>query len=72
MGIFAPAGTPKDLVASINRDFVWALTLTESRQRLAEQGAEVVAEGPAELAALTKKESALFEKIIATAGIPKE
>jgi tripartite-type tricarboxylate transporter receptor subunit TctC len=72
MGIFAPSGTPKDFVAAINKDFVWALTLPESKQRLTEQGAEVVAEGPAELGAFLKKESALFAKIIKLAGIPQE
>jgi tripartite-type tricarboxylate transporter receptor subunit TctC len=72
MGIFAPAGTPADLVAAINKDFVWALTLPESKQRFSEQGAEVIAEGPAELGAFLKKESALFAKIIKSAGIPQE
>ncbi|MDB5923084.1 MAG: hypothetical protein JWN13_2020 [Betaproteobacteria bacterium] len=72
MGIFAPAGTPKDIIAAINKDFVWALTLPESRQRLTEQGADVVAEGPAELATFLRKESALFAKIIKTAGVPQE
>ena len=71
-GIFAPAGTPKDLIAAINRDFVWALTLPETKQRLTEQGAEVVAGGPAELGAFVRRESAVLEKIIKTAGIPKE
>ena len=72
MGIFAPAGTPRDVVAAINRDFVWALTLPESKQRLSDQGAEVVAEGPAELSSFLKKESAVFAKIIRTAQIPQE
>ena len=72
MGIFAPSGTPKDRVAAINQDFVWALSLDESRQRLIEQGAEVVAEGPAELSAFLKKESALFARIIRNAGVPQE
>jgi tripartite-type tricarboxylate transporter receptor subunit TctC len=67
-----PAGTPADLVAAINKDFVWALTLPESKQRFSEQGAEVIAEGPAELGAFLKKESALFAKIIKSAGIPQE
>jgi tripartite-type tricarboxylate transporter receptor subunit TctC len=71
-GIFAPAGTPKDIIAAINRDFVWALTLPESRQRLTEQGADVVAEGPAELGSFVRKESALLEKIIKAAAIPQE
>ena len=72
MGIFAPAGTPKDLVASIHRDFASVLTLPETKQRLADQGADVVAQGPAELAAFMKKESAVFAKIIRDAGIPQE
>ena len=71
-GIFAPAGTPKELIAAINRDFIWALTQPDSRRRLSEQGADVVAEGPAELAAFVRKESALLEKIIKSAGIPQE
>jgi tripartite-type tricarboxylate transporter receptor subunit TctC len=72
MGIFAPAGTPNELVESINRDMVWALNLPETKKYLSDQGAEVVAEGPNELAAFVRKESALFEKIINKAGIPKE
>lgn len=72
MGIFAPAGTPNELVELINRDMVWALNLPETKKYLSDQGAEVVAEGPNELAAFVRKESALFEKIINKAGIPKE
>jgi tripartite-type tricarboxylate transporter receptor subunit TctC len=72
MGIFAPAGTPKDLVASIHRDLASVLVLPETRQRLAQQGADVVAQGPAELAAFMKKESDVFAKIIRDAGIPQE
>jgi tripartite-type tricarboxylate transporter receptor subunit TctC len=72
MGIFVPAGKPKDIVAGINKDFVWALTLPESKQRLSEQGAEAIAQGPAGLSAFLKKESAIFAKIIKSAGIPQE
>jgi tripartite-type tricarboxylate transporter receptor subunit TctC len=72
MGIFAPAGTSKELIGSIHRDFQWALTLSDTRQRLNEQGAEVVAEGPAELAAFLKRESAVFANIIKASGIPQE
>ncbi|HEX2830838.1 MAG TPA: tripartite tricarboxylate transporter substrate binding protein [Burkholderiales bacterium] len=72
MGIFAPAGTPKELVAAIHRDLASVLVLPETRQRLAQQGADVIAQGPAELAAFMKKESAVFAKIINDAGIPQE
>ncbi len=72
MGIFAPAGISKELLAAVTRDAVWAMNQPETRQRMADLGAEVVAGGPAELAAYTRNESALFGKIIAAAGIPKE
>ncbi len=72
MGIFAPADMPNDLVESINRDLVWALNLPETRKYLIDQGAEVVSEGPSELAAFVRRESALFEKIINKTGIPEE
>lgn len=72
MGIFAPLATPKDLVAAINRDVAAVLGLAETRQRLNELGAEVIAGGPGELGAFAHKESELFGKIIAAAGIPKE
>ena len=71
-GIFAPAGTPKDLIAAINRDFIWALTLPESKQRFGELGAELVAEGPDALAAFTRRESAVIAKIIKSARIPQQ
>jgi tripartite-type tricarboxylate transporter receptor subunit TctC len=72
MGVFAPAGTPKELVAGITRDVVWAMNQPETTQRMADLGAEVVAGGPAELVAYTRNESELFGRIIAAAGIPKE
>jgi tripartite-type tricarboxylate transporter receptor subunit TctC len=39
-GLFAPAGTPRDVVAKISADTKAVLTLPEAKQRLAEQGAE--------------------------------
>jgi tripartite-type tricarboxylate transporter receptor subunit TctC len=71
MGVLAPAGTPDGLIAFIQRDFVWAVNLPDTKKFLNEQGAEVVAEGPAELSAFVHRESALFERIIRDAGIPK-
>jgi tripartite-type tricarboxylate transporter receptor subunit TctC len=39
-GLFAPAGTPREIVAKISADVRQVLTSAEARQRLAEQGAE--------------------------------
>jgi tripartite-type tricarboxylate transporter receptor subunit TctC len=56
----------------LHRDIAAVLNLPESKQRLNELGAEVVAGGPEELSAFARRESELFGKIIAAAGIPKE
>jgi tripartite-type tricarboxylate transporter receptor subunit TctC len=39
-GLFAPAGTPRDIVAKVSADVGRILALAEAKQRLAEQGAE--------------------------------
>src|SRR5262245_46864816 len=39
-GMFAPAGTPRDVVAKVSADVGRVLALPEAKQRLAEQGAE--------------------------------
>jgi tripartite-type tricarboxylate transporter receptor subunit TctC len=39
-GLFAPAGTPRDIVAKISADVARILALPDAKQRLAEQGAE--------------------------------
>jgi tripartite-type tricarboxylate transporter receptor subunit TctC len=39
-GLFAPGGTPRDVVGKVSADVGRILALPEARQRLAEQGAE--------------------------------
>lgn len=72
MGIYAPAGTSQSIVDQVTRDVAWALNEPDAKGRLTEVGAEIVAAGPKELSAYARKESALFGKLIAAAGIPKE
>ena len=45
-GLFAPAGTPRDVVAKVSADVGRVLSLPESKQRLAEQGAEPAPNAP--------------------------
>lgn len=47
-GIIAPPGTPKDVVARLNREIVKVLAMPEIRQRLVESGAEIVGNTPEE------------------------
>jgi tripartite-type tricarboxylate transporter receptor subunit TctC len=54
--LFAPAGTPAPILARFHDATVAALALPEVRDRLREQGAEVVGNSPAELAAYVATE----------------
>ena len=45
-GVFAPAGTPREIVARLNTAFTTALRSPEMRERLARMGAEPAPERP--------------------------
>ena len=68
-GVFAPAGTPKEIVAKLHTDITSVLARPDIRERFGEQGAEVVAGTPEQLAAFVRRESALYGKIIQSSGI---
>jgi tripartite-type tricarboxylate transporter receptor subunit TctC len=71
-GLFAPAGTPKAIVAKINHDVTLALTTPEAREALLSQGAEASPMSPDEFAAFLKKEIDKWGKVIKEAGIRTE
>jgi tripartite-type tricarboxylate transporter receptor subunit TctC len=68
-GVFAPAATPKEIVAKLHADITSVLVRPDIRERFGEQGAEVVAGTPEQLAAFVRRESALYAKIIQSSGI---
>lgn len=68
-GLYAPANTPRDLIARINRDVVAILRLPEARDALAAQGAEAVPTTPEEFAAFQKSEIAKWGQVIRQARI---
>jgi len=68
-GLLAPAATPKDIVAKIHDDVIQALKLPDVKARIAEQGADIVGDTPAEFAAFIAAESAKYAKIIKQAGV---
>jgi tripartite-type tricarboxylate transporter receptor subunit TctC len=71
-GLFAPAGTPKAIVAKLNRDVVAALNLPETRDALLLQGAEAAPMTPEEFGAFLKKEIDKWGKVIKEASIRPE
>ena len=72
-GILAPAGTPKALVAKINKDVVAALNAPEIRSRLLGVGIDnIIGSSPEELARFIKNETAKYGKLVKAAALEKQ
>jgi tripartite-type tricarboxylate transporter receptor subunit TctC len=67
-GIFAPAGTPPDIVAKLNGEIVRVLHTRDMRERLALLGAEPIGNQPDEFAAFIKTEIPKYAKVIKASG----
>jgi tripartite-type tricarboxylate transporter receptor subunit TctC len=68
-GLFAPAGTPKDVLDKLYTETVKALATPQVRKKFDELGLEPVGNTPAELAAIIRKETPEWAKVIKDAGI---
>jgi tripartite-type tricarboxylate transporter receptor subunit TctC len=70
--LFAPAGTPAPILARLHDATVTALALPDVRDRLREQGAEVVGNSPAELDAYVAGEIPKWAALARQAGVKPE
>ena len=68
-GYAAPARTPKETVATLNREIVRILALPDVRERLISQGAEPVGDTPEQFAQYIKSEAAKWGKVIKTLNL---
>ena len=68
-GLLAPAGTPKDVIDKIYSETAKALATPEVRKKIDELGLEPIGNTPAEFAAVIKKETPEWAKVIKDAGI---
>lgn len=68
-GILAPAGTPREIVARLNRAVVAALKSPDVQQRFAKIGFETVGDTPEQFAAILKAEGEVIGDVIRKAGI---
>jgi tripartite-type tricarboxylate transporter receptor subunit TctC len=68
-GLLAPAGTPDEIVARINRDTIEALSLPDVKERLSVLGFEPVVSTPAAFGARIKSEIAKWDKVVRAAHI---
>jgi tripartite-type tricarboxylate transporter receptor subunit TctC len=71
-GVFAPAGTPKDIVTRLNTELVRLVRTPEMREALARQGAEPIASTPEQFAAVVRSEGEKWAKVIKAAGVKAE
>ena len=72
VGIFAPAGTPPDVVTKLSASIKSALELPETKTRADAAGVELRYMAPAALDALVKKDTDFWSKTIKSAGIKAE
>jgi tripartite-type tricarboxylate transporter receptor subunit TctC len=67
-GVFAPAGTPPEIVKRLNTEIVRILNLPDVREKLGNLGAEIVADSPEEFAALVKAEVVKWADVVKKSG----
>jgi tripartite-type tricarboxylate transporter receptor subunit TctC len=67
-GVFAPAGTPKEIIAVLNQEFNRAIRLNEVKEKLDGMGAEAVGTTPDAFAAYIKSEASKYADVIKKSG----
>jgi len=68
-GLLAPAGTPQNVIDKVHDETVKVMAMPEVRKRFDELGLESVGNTPAEFAAVIKKETPEWAKVIKDADI---
>ncbi len=69
IAVFAPAGTPVEIVAKINAEIMRIMRLPEIQPRLANEGAQFTPTTPDELAVFQKIEIAKWSRVIRESGV---
>jgi len=67
-GLMVPAGTPKDIVAKLNAAAVQATKAPEFVKRMTDLGYQIISGTPEEMAAMNKRDLALWAPIIKASG----
>ena len=69
IGLFAPAGSPRDIVSKLNGETIRIMQAPDIRKRLANEGAKFTAKTPEEFGAFVRSEIAKWAKVVKEAGI---
>jgi tripartite-type tricarboxylate transporter receptor subunit TctC len=71
-GLFAPAGTPKKILATLSGEVVKIMRVPDIRERFASDGFEPAGYPPAEFAKFLREEIAKWARVVKTADIKPE
>jgi tripartite-type tricarboxylate transporter receptor subunit TctC len=71
-GVVAPAATPKDVIARLNREIVKVMGAPAMREKFSQQGVDPASSTPEEFAQLIREEVKRWAKVIRSAGIKLE
>jgi tripartite-type tricarboxylate transporter receptor subunit TctC len=71
-GLFAPAGTPKEIVAQVRQDIAELLSAPELKKAIEQRGFQPVASTPEEFAQVIKQETARWAQVIKDGNIKAE
>jgi len=71
-GLVAPAGTPKDAIATLHRAMVEGLKDAETQKRLADLGVEISPDTPEQFAAYIRSEIPKWTAVVRSAGVRLE
>jgi tripartite-type tricarboxylate transporter receptor subunit TctC len=71
-GVVAPAATPKDVVARLNREIVKIMNTPDVREKFSQQGVDPASSTPDEFAQMIRDEVIRWGKVIRSAGIKLE
>jgi tripartite-type tricarboxylate transporter receptor subunit TctC len=72
LGLMAPAGTPRAIIDRLAAESVAVLTIRDTRETLAKQGAEVLTSTPEEFQKRVETDIKKWAKVIAETGITAE
>ncbi|HLQ88448.1 MAG TPA: tripartite tricarboxylate transporter substrate binding protein [Xanthobacteraceae bacterium] len=72
VGLVAPAGTPPDIIDTLNREMGKIIATTGYKERMAAIGVDVVGTTPAEFAKIISEDYEKWGKVIQAAGIKPE
>jgi tripartite-type tricarboxylate transporter receptor subunit TctC len=69
VGVLAPAGTPAPVVNRLSEEMRKSLAKPETKERMRQLGAVIIADTPAEFAAFLKKDYERWQQVIKASGV---